>query len=199
MAVVTSAFAATTAASAYSANRQASAAKKAGRQQAAAGREAIGYQEQQAERGFGLFDQYQPLVQQGIDASGFLANPQAQYDFLQGNPLFSAALENANRTSLNRSAAGGRLGAGDTQSELFQNYLLSASPLIDRQRQDIGNLLNFGQGITSSKANILQGLSAGVSPIITDIGANNAAATIDARVHAGRVRSHDLERAQVGR
>lgn len=164
----------------YSANRASRAADRSARTQARAGREAIAFQEQQAERGLGLLQQFDPITQRGIEESGFLADPEAQFQFLQENPLFQLALDEARAGTLARGAAAGRLGAGDTQSELARNVLLSSIPLIDRQRQDIGNLLNIGQGVTSSQANILQGLSAGVSPVITDIGASRAAGIMGA-------------------
>jgi len=118
--------------------------------------------------------QLDPVAQRGLEASSFLADPAAQYEFLQENPIFQQALDEARSTTLARASAGGRLGAGDTKSELARNVLLSSLPLIDRQRQDVGNLLNVAQSGISGQANILQGLSAGVSPVITDIGAARA-------------------------
>lgn len=179
MAAVTSAVALGGAAI-YSANKQAKAAKNAAKQQAQSGADAIEFQKQQAERGLEYLNQYQPLIDRGLAASDFLANPQAQFDYLQNNPLYQLALDEANAQTRASGAATGRLGAGDTRSEFARNVLLQAVPLLDRQRQDIGNILNIGTGINTSRANTLQGLAAGVSPIITDIGASNAAGTIGA-------------------
>lgn len=154
------------------------AAKRSAQAQRDAGREAIAFQQEQAERGLGILQQFDPLIEQGVAGASFLGDPQAQFDFLQQNPLFQLSLDEARAGTLQRAAASGRLGAGDTQSELARNVLLSASPLIDRQRQDVGNLLNTGIGLGTSQANILQGLAAGVSPIITDIGAAKAGGII---------------------
>ena len=173
-AVTTAVVAASAAATAYSADQARKASKDAARAQTQAGRESISYQEQQAERGLGLMQQLDPVAQRGLEASSFLADPAAQYEFLQENPIFQQALDEARSTTLARASAGGRLGAGDTKSELARNVLLSSLPLIDRQRQDVGNLLNVAQSGISGQANILQGLSAGVSPVITDIGAARA-------------------------
>ena len=156
------------------------AARDASKRQARAGRDAIAFQEMQADRGLDILSQFDPLIQRGVDASSFLADPNAQFDFLQNNPLFQMALDEANANTTARAASQGRLGAGDTKSELARNVFLSGIPLIDRQRQDVGNLLNTGIGLGTSKANILQGLSSGVSPIITGIGASDAAGTIGA-------------------
>lgn len=164
----------------YASNRAASASRRAARTQAAAGREAIDFQEQQAERGLDILSQFDPLIDRGVAASDFLADPDAQFQFLQDNPLFQMALDEANAGTRGRQASLGKLRSGGTRSELARNVFLAGIPLLDRQRQDVGNLLNTGIGIGTSKANILQGLSAGVAPVITDIGASNAAGIIGA-------------------
>ena len=47
-----------------------------------------------------LFDPFQGLGAQGVEQAGFLTDPQAQFDFLQSNPLFQSALDNANQQTL---------------------------------------------------------------------------------------------------
>lgn len=103
---------------------------------------------------------------QGVEEAGFLTDPQAQFDFLQNNPLFKLALEKANQGTLARGAAGGRLSAGDTLQQLSNNTLLSAAPLIDRQSRGITNLLDFGGGIARSQANTALGVGSDVSGLI---------------------------------
>lgn len=179
MAVVTSA-AVGAGVTLHSARQARKASKSAAKAQAQAGREAIAFQEQQAERGLGILQQFDPLIERGMAASDFLANPEAQASFLENNPIFQLALDEANAGTRARAASLGRLGAGDTDSELARNVFLAGIPLIDRQRQDVSNLLNTGIGVGTSQANILQGLAAGVSPVITDIGASNAAGIIGA-------------------
>lgn len=105
-----------------------------------------------------------------VEQSSFLANPQEQFDFLQGNPLFDLALENANRQTSQAQASKGRFSAGDTLTALSNNVLLSAQPLIDRQRQDIGNLLNLGSGVAQTQANVAIGEGTNVGGLLTDIG-----------------------------
>jgi len=148
--------------------------------QAAAGREAIVGQREAAERGQEFFAPFAGVAERGVAESDFLANPQAQFDFLQSNPLFKLALENANQQTLQRSSAGRRTSFGDTLQELSNNVLLSASPLIDRQRQDIGGLVDLGTGIATSQANIETGKAAQVGDILTDIGSAQAAGGIGA-------------------
>jgi len=76
----------------------------------------------------------------GAEQAGFLTDPQAQFDFLQSNPLFQLGLDNANRQTSQLAAARGRLSAGDTLQQLNQNALLTASPLIAQQKQSIGDV-----------------------------------------------------------
>ena len=148
--------------------------------QAEAGREAIAGQREAALRGQEFFAPFAGVAERGVAESDFLANPQAQFDFLQENPLFKLALENANQKTLQRSSAGRRTSFGDTLQELSNNVLLSAPPLIDRQRQDIGGLIDLGAGIAGSQANIETGKAAGVGGLLTDIGAAEAAGGVGA-------------------
>lgn len=113
--------------------------------------------------------------ERAVELSGFLGDPQAQFEFLQNNPIFKLALENANRQTQQRAAAGGRLSAGDTLTQLSNNVLLSAQPLIQGQRQDIGNLLNLGTGIAQTQANVAIGEGTNVGNLLTDIGNIGAA------------------------
>lgn len=158
----------------------AAASQQAAAQQQAALEQALARAEESKRVAQGFFEPFQGLQQQGIDQASFLANPEEQFAFLQNNPLFDLALENANRQTLQGSASQSRVSAGDTLTRLADNVLLSASPLIDRQRQDVGNLLNLGTNLASSQANIETGQSALAGDIVTDIGNVGAAGTIGA-------------------
>jgi len=127
-----------------------------------------------AQQAQGLFDPFQGLGQQGVDQAGFLTDPQAQFDFLQNNPLFQASLDNANQQTNKLAAARGRLSSGDTLQQLSQNTLLAASPLIQQQKQSIGNLLNIGQTTAASQGNLLTGQGAALAGGI--VGGQNARA-----------------------
>lgn len=132
------------------------------------------------EAGQGFLQPFGDLGQRGIDLSGFLADPQAQFDFLQNNPLFQSSLNLRDRDTAAAAASGGRLSAGDTALRFQENALLAAQPLIDRQRQDIGNLLNIGTGIATTQANVAIGEGSNVSNLLTDIGNIQAAGSIAA-------------------
>lgn len=138
-------------------------------------------QEEAAARAQGFFEPFAGVAGRGVEASNFLADPQAQFDFLQENPLFQMSLDNANQATQQSAASRGRLNAGDTLQQLSNNVLLSASPLIDRQRQDVSNLVNLGTGIAGSQANIETGKAANVGELITSGGAAEAAGIVGAQ------------------
>lgn len=143
------------------ANRSAAAAKEAGEEQARAAADAST-----------LLDPFVSIGQQGIDQAGFLTDPQAQFDFLQNNPLFDLSLQNANRVSQQSAASRGRLSAGDTLAQLSNNVLLSASPLIASQKQSIGDLLNLGVNVAGNQGSLRTGEGAALAGGI--IGQQNA-------------------------
>lgn len=156
----------------------AKAAEKAADTQAGATRDAIAATERGVSRAREFFAPFDPLIQKGIEGASFLADPQAQFDFIQNNPLFQSALENANRQTQQSAAARGRLSAGDTLQQLSENVLLSAQPLISQQRQDVGNLLNLATGLTQTRGNIEIGQGSNVGNLLQDIGAAQAAGLV---------------------
>lgn len=143
-------------------------------------REGIAATERATEQGLGFLEPFSGLGQAGLEQASFLTDPQAQFEFLQSNPLFQSALENANRQTQNVAAARGRLSAGDTLQQLSENVLLSASPLIAGQKQSIGDLLNFGSGIAQSQANTAIGQGTNIANLITGGAQAQAAGQIGA-------------------
>jgi hypothetical protein len=162
----------------FAGDEGAKAAERAAGTQAAAGREAIIAQQEAAKRGQEFLSPFTQIGQQGIEQAGFLTDPNAQFDFLQSNPLFQMGLDNANRVTQQSAASRGRLSAGDTLEQLTNNALLTAQPLINQQSQNIRGLLNVGTGIAGSQANIETGLGANVGGLLTDIGAAQAAGQV---------------------
>lgn len=141
---------------------------------------AIAERQRASEQGLGFLEPFGQVGLQGVEQAGFLTDPQAQFDFLQNNPLFQLGLENVNRQTQNLAATRGRLSAGDTLQQLTSNALITASPLIAQQKQSIGDLLNFGSGIATSQANTAIGTGTDIANLITDRGAVQAGGVIGA-------------------
>ena len=133
-----------------------------------------------------LLNPFSAIGQQGVEQAGFLTDPQAQFDFLQNNPLFQAAqaqgqnvTSDAQNALFKTAAARGRLSAGDTLQQIQQlgdasqnSLLLAASPLIQQQRQSIGDLINLGVSTAGNQGNLRTGQAAALAA--GDIGAANA-------------------------
>ena len=126
----------------------------------------------------GFLQPYQQVGEQGLDQSGFLTDPQAQFDFLQNNPLFQMGLDNANEQTSKFAASRGRLSAGDTLQQLNQNALLTAAPLIRDQKLSIQDLLTRGQNTAFGQVNVEQNAAQQISDLLTGGGATKAAGTI---------------------
>ena len=127
------------------------------------------------------FDPLAGVGQQGIDLASFLGDPAQQASFLESNPLFQLGLNNLNEQTQRSSASRGRLTAGDTLEQLQQNALLAGQPLIDRQRQDIMNLLGISQNVTGQQAGIEQNTAANVANLLTGGAASEAAGVVGAQ------------------
>ena len=121
-----------------------------------------------------LLNPFGQIGQQGVDQAGFLTDPQAQFDFLQNNPLFQLGLDNANTQTNQFAAARGRLSAGDTLQQLNNNALLTASPLIQQQKKSIGDLLKLGSSTANNQASILQNTADSQAGILQNTGVNQA-------------------------
>ena len=159
-------------ASRSAANTQAQSGREAMAEQRRASEAAMAYQREAAAQGQGYLDPYQAIGQRGLDQMGFLDDSQAQFDWLQGNPLFQMGLDNANRTTQASSAARGRLSAGDTLMQLNNNALLTAQPLINGRKQDIWSQLGMGQNLAATQANTALGVGTNLSNIQTGLGNN---------------------------
>ena len=121
-----------------------------------------------------LLNPFAQVGQQGVDQAGFLTDPNAQFDFLQNNPLFQIGLDNANTQTNQMAAARGRLSAGDTLQQLNQNALLTASPLIQQQKNSIQNQLNMGQSTALNQASMANTLAGQRADIFGNTAINQA-------------------------
>lgn len=158
----------------------ANAARDSAAIQADAGQQAIEQIKTSTAEGQAFLQPFQQLGQQGLDQSSFLTDPDAQFDFLQNNPLFQMGLDNANTVTQQSAAARGRLSAGDTLQQLTNNSLLTAAPLIADQKNSIQNLLNQGLQTAQGQGNIAIGQGTNIANTTTDIGAALAAGQVAA-------------------
>jgi hypothetical protein len=166
---------------------QAESALSAAQIQADSARDAAALQVQGGQDASALLNPFQNIGQQGLDQSNFLTDPSAQFEFLQSNPLFQNALASGDRNveRLMASAASrGRLSAGDTIEQvqaLGQENLINAGrPLIQDQKQSIGDLLNFGSTTASNQGNLLTGQAAAAAGGIANAGQAMAAGQTNA-------------------
>lgn len=166
----------------FTGDESARAARKAGNIQNEAAQQAITGQIAPAgERAIARFDPLAGVAQQGIDQAGFLTDPQAQFDFIQQNPLFQLGLQNLNEQTQQSAASRGRLTAGDTLEQLTQNATLASQPLIDRQRQDIMGLLNLGSGVAGQQGQIDLSAAGQITDLLTGGAAAKAGGIVGAQ------------------
>ena len=130
---------------------------------------------------------FESIGQQGTEQAGFLTDPNAQFEFLQNNPLFKMGLDNANRQTLQMAASRGRLSAGDTLEQLNNNAMLTASPLIAQQKQSIGDLINLGQNNATNQNNIMQNTAGNQAGILQNTALNRSNITQGAAVNEGNL------------
>ena len=158
----------------------ANAAKASGAIQSDAATLAAGRAVEAGGRAEELFNPLATVGQQGVSQAGFLTDPKAQFDFLQNNPLFQLGLDNANTQTNQIAASRGRLSAGDTLQQLNQNALLTAAPLIQQQKQSIGDLLGISQNVAANQGNIIQGTAAAEGNLLTGAAAATGAGLVGA-------------------
>ena len=72
------------------------------------------------------------------------------------------------------------MSAGDTLQQLNQNALLTASPLIQQQKQSIGDLLSIGQNTALNQAGILQNTAGNQGNLLTGAAAAQAGGLVGA-------------------
>ncbi len=129
------------------------AAKDASRAQAASADKAIALQRES--RDLARAD-LQPFVNFGQDQINPLLQmltPEGQSDYARTNPMFQAALESVNRSTLANQAARGKLGSGDTLQALTDNYMATAMPHVQAHQNSLFNAVNLGQSSAAGQAN----------------------------------------------
>tara|TARA_R110002126_G_scaffold110961_3_gene248713 strand:+ start:5599 stop:6507 length:909 start_codon:yes stop_codon:yes gene_type:complete len=131
------------------------------------------------------FDQFSGVTNQALGMSDILFDPQAQASYLQNNPIYQNALQQAQDSTNASSAARGRIGAGDTIQRLADNTLTTALPFLQNQQQLVQGNINQGIGIagnlsqlnsnqTSALANLELGNATNIANLVQGIGAVQA-------------------------
>lgn len=131
---------------------QAKATKKAGDQQLASTQAQIAYQEGAEKR---ATERLQPFVNLGtsnIQGLQGLLTPQGQMSYLQSNPMFQAAVQNAADQSKAASASIGKFGSGGLVNQLFQNYLGQGEQFVGNQFNRLTNTVGMGQASAAGQA-----------------------------------------------
>lgn len=179
------------AASAYSANRQASAANKAASAQAKSGQAAIDESIAAREQSRQDLQPYAQFGEQQLQSLQNMLTSDGQMQYLQNNPIFNASLKNMNEQVLNNAAVRGRLNAGDTRQQFFDNFQAAALPLLSYQSNNLFNAVNLGQASAAGQANNTLTTSANIGNTMTGIG-NAQAAGIIGRANAQSQFANDL-------
>lgn len=183
MAAITGAVigAASVANAAYQGSKARSDAKKANAANQAAIKEGQDLQKSQFESVRSDLAPYREAGAAGVPLlTEFNTNPQAQYDYLQSNPIFQASLNYRDRESAGLAARQGRVGTGDFSAQLQENYLLAASPLIQRREQQLLNLAQVG-GNAAAQTGQFGAQAVGAINNLGIQGANSNAAMLAAR------------------
>jgi len=104
----------------------------------------------------GFLEPFAEFGEGQIDPLQDILTSEGQLDFLQNNPIFQAALRNANLGTNASAASQGRFRAGGTAAELFQNFLSTSFPLLQSQTQNLFQAAGFGERGRTGQANITQ-------------------------------------------
>lgn len=106
-------------------------------------------------------DQMQPFVDFGkgyLPQINAMLTPQGQTDYLTNNPMFNAAVGNANQELLKAGAARGKVGSGGMVDQLFKNYLATGESFVNNQFNRLWQPITMGQNsaaMVGSNANQL--------------------------------------------
>ncbi len=152
--------------------------RRAGRDQIAASNSQIQYLQDAEQRSRA---DLAPFRQMGLDAMpGFqgLLSSQGQFDFLQSNPMFQAAIGNANNAINTNASATGKLNSGGTIDQLFQNYLATGDNFVNSQFNRLLSPVNIGQSAAAGSANMSNNFANQIGGAIGGQGDINAASRL---------------------
>lgn len=129
-----------------------SSVKDAGQSQVAATREQIKYLKGAEQRATERLAPFVEFGSQYLEPLGSLLSTDGQMSYLEGNPMFQAAVNNTNNAINAASAAGGRANSGGVVSELFNNYLSQGESFINNQFNRLLSPVQIGQSSAAGSA-----------------------------------------------
>lgn len=148
----------------------ADASRQAAATQAASAADAIAFQEETRDL---VREDLAPFTNFGsgqINPLTEMLTSQGQADYINNNPIFSAALDSVNNATLKNQAARGKLGSGGTLEALQNNYLATSLPFIQDQRNALINAVNLGQNSAAGQGNAALSTGAAISNLNTQRG-----------------------------
>jgi hypothetical protein len=131
---------------------QAKATKQAANQQLAATNAQIGYQKEADALAAQRLQPFVDLGTSNIQGLQGLLTPQGQMGYLQSNPMFQAAVQNAASQTKGAAASQGKFGSGGLVDQLFQNYLGQGEQFIGNQFNRLTNTVGMGQASAAGQA-----------------------------------------------
>jgi hypothetical protein len=131
---------------------QAKATKNATNQQLAATNAQIGYQKEADALAAQRLQPFVDLGTSNIQGLQGLLTPQGQMGYLQSNPMFQAAVQNAASQTKGAAASQGKFGSGGLVDQLFQNYLGQGEQFIGNQFNRLTNTVGMGQASAAGQA-----------------------------------------------
>lgn len=95
---------------------------------------------------------YENLGRRTINEYEMFLSPEGQYEYLQSNPIFHAAIDNANSQILTAAAPTGKTNSGGTVDQLFKNYLATGETFIGNQFNRLYNTVGLGESAAARTA-----------------------------------------------
>lgn len=160
---------------------QKKATQQAASQQLASTQAQIAYQEGAEKR---ATERLQPFVNLGtsnIQGLQGLLTPQGQMSYLQSNPMFQAAVQNAADQTKAAAASSGKFGSGGLVNQLFQNYLGQGEQFIGNQFNRLTNTVGMGQASAAGQAANSLNAANNITGILGNQGDIRAAGTMAAQ------------------
>lgn len=108
-----------------------------------------------------LLDPYAEFGAAALPAYASLMTPQGQYDYLESNPLFQAAVDRSGAQLSGSAAAAGKYNSGGLRNALFENYLATGEDYIQRASDRAMGAIGVGGTAAAGQAGNIMNATAG--------------------------------------